>query len=117
MINQLTSISLLQKSTTENLYIKLIEQLNKDYQFANINEAFSTEVTPEQLYTQLTKSLLNLINTHYDAYLNLLYRVDVSETDLAKLKGGDVNVLIPQVAFYVLKRIYQKVWLKANYKR
>ena len=117
MLKAATALELLQKVETENLVVKLIQQLNKDYQLANINEFFSEELAAAELYDTLTSSLLNLMNLNYDGYLNLLYRIDVSESQLVKVKSQNLEEAIQEVAFFVLQREVQKVWLKAHYRK
>ncbi|MDD3721229.1 MAG: hypothetical protein PHW92_01905 [Lutibacter sp.] len=99
----------------ENLYEHLIEQLNKDFQLANVTVSFEIAILPVQLKKQLFEVLLNLITKQYDDYLNLLYRIDVPESELAKLKQDNLTTNIEEITYLVLKREYQKVWFKHNF--
>jgi len=45
-----------------------------------------------------------------------MYRVDVSEKDLATITNNDLTTTVNQISFLILKREFQKVWLKQNYK-
>ncbi|KUO67379.1 MAG: hypothetical protein APF83_13550 [Lutibacter sp. BRH_c52] len=101
--------------TNENLYVHLIEQLNKDFQLANVTESFNVTTSPIQLKKQLFAVLLNLITKQYDDYLNLLYRIDVPESELAKLINDNLTTSIEDITYLVLKREYQKVWFKQNF--
>lgn len=106
---------LLNSITIENLIVQLIAQLNKDFQLANVAVSFDSKASPVQLKNELFDTLLNLINYHYDDYLNLLYRIDVPESELAKLKNDNLTTSIEEIAYLVLKREYQKVWFKHNF--
>lgn len=106
---------LLNKIAIENLYVQLIAQLNKDFQLANVAGSFDFKVSPAQLKKELFAILLNLINNQYDDYLNLLYRIDVPESELAKLKNENLTASIEEITYLVLKREYQKVWFKHNF--
>ena len=106
---------LLQSITVENLYVQLIVQLNKDFQLANVAGSFDLKASPVQLKKELFSILLNLITNQYDDYLNLLYRIDVPESELAKLKQDNLTVSIEEITYLVLKREYQKVWFKNNF--
>jgi hypothetical protein len=106
---------LLQSITVENLYVQLIVQLNKDFQLANIAVSFEITTSPAQLKKQLFAVLLNLITNQYDDYLNLLYRIDVPESELAKLMNDNLTSSIEEITYLVLKREYQKVWFKQNF--
>ena len=106
------SLELLQQINSEKLFIKLVEQLNKDLQLANINESFNHSVSILELKKGLSKLLLDLISHNYDDYLNLLYRIDVSENKLATIKTDSLDESIEIICFLVLKREFQKVWFK-----
>ena len=115
MLPQINTINLLISAKEENLYELLIMQLNKDFQLANINEFFKIEITPELLYEKLGKVLYVLITKKYDDYLNFVYRIDLSEKELRKIVDTDLALVVKQLTFLILKREYQKVWLKKNY--
>lgn len=115
MLTAKNALELLQNIELENLYSALIEQLNKDFQLSNLNYSFEKNILPINLKEKLAMTLLNLINSQYDDYLNFLYRVDVPEKELLKIKEEDLNNIIEEITYLVLKREYQKVWLKHNY--
>ena len=83
---------------------------------ANLDVNFESTILPIELKKQLEANLKNLIAFNYDGYLNLVYRVDVSERELLSVKTGDSEELISLIAFLILKRECQKVWIKRNYK-
>lgn len=104
--------ALLQDASKEALYEKLIEQLNKDFTLANIEETFAIDISPKALQRELHAIVYQLIQEKFAEYLNLLYIMDVSEAKIKALDGSDVVVLSEQVAFLMLKREWQKVWFK-----
>lgn len=106
---------LLIEAEQENLYLKLIEQLNKDFNLANeaLDLPLSTEA--DDLKLALHEKIYRLIQYKFAEYLNLLYIVDVPEEDVKKLDGSDVLALSKQVAFLVLKREWMKVWFRNKY--
>ncbi len=106
------ALELLQKVKVENLYQQLILQLNKDFQLSNLSENFELSYTPIQLKEVLSKLVLNLLTNNYDDYLNLMYRIDVPEKELATLKAENLETTVEQITFLILKREYQKVWFK-----
>jgi len=107
--------SLLLKAGEENLYQKLITQLNKDLNFANIDEEYADGILPEKLKRDIHELIFRLINEKFADYLNLLYIVDVPENQVKQLDGSDVVKLSEDVAFLILKREWQKVWFKNKY--
>jgi hypothetical protein len=116
MVKPENSLELLKAVETENLFVKLIVQLNKDFQLANIDRRFKSTISIEKLKDELTETMLHLIQLKYDDYLNLLYRIDIAEKELATINSSSLQESIEQVTFFILKREFQKVWLKRNYK-
>tara|TARA_R110001583_G_scaffold112949_2_gene263257 strand:- start:1726 stop:2073 length:348 start_codon:yes stop_codon:yes gene_type:complete len=115
MLKPENSLELFKTVETEQLLEKLVEQLNKDFQLANINKHFITTIAAKKLKNELDTIVLDLISNKYDDYLNLLYRIDISEKELAHIKGDKLSDTIEQISFLILKREFQKVWLKKNY--
>ena len=107
--------NLLSESEKENLYVKLIEQLNKDFNFANEPIDLPIDLLPEDLKAQLHEKIYRLIQYKFAEYLSLLYIVDVPEDQVKKLDGSDIMELSQQVAFLVLKREWMKVWFRSRY--
>lgn len=96
----------------EQLYSDLIRQLNKDFNYANESIDFPADLSPEDLCKNLHEKIYILINQRFANYLNLLYIIDVSETEIKKLDGSDVLAMSEQVMFLILKREWQKVWFR-----
>lgn len=103
---------LLSEAEKENLYLKLIEQINKDFNFANESIDLPLNIKPEELKVELHEKIYRLIQHKFVEYLNLLYIVDVPEDQIKKLDGSDIGELAKQVAFLVLKREWMKVWFR-----
>ncbi|MBP9600320.1 MAG: hypothetical protein KBE41_02350 [Lutibacter sp.] len=114
MFSSSTHIEVFSKIENENFLIKLIEQLNKDFQMANVSESIADTLLISVVNDRLNEILLSLITNHYDDYLNLLYRIDISENELATIKGTDLKENINEVAFLIIKREFQKVWFKSR---
>lgn len=107
---------LLSEAEKEALYLKLVEQLNKDFNLANEGVDFPISISPNELKIQLHEKIYRLIQYKFAEYLNLLYIIDVSEEEIKKLDGSDLVVLAERVSFLVLKREWQKVWFRNKYK-
>lgn len=106
---------LLSEAESENLYLKLIEQINKDFNLANEGIDLSINTSPEELKVQLHEKIYILIQYKFTEYLNLLYIIDVAEDQVKKLDGSDLLKLSEQVAFLILKREWQKIWFRNKY--
>ncbi|NJB71011.1 hypothetical protein GGR42_001473 [Saonia flava] len=109
------SLELLKASKNEHLYEKLIDQLNKDFQLANIQVDFSKEFNPKGLKTLLHEKVYYLILEKFTEYLNLLYVIDVSEKTVKKITSIDAVDVSEEITFLILKREFQKVWYKSKY--
>lgn len=107
---------LFEEAQKEALYLKLIEQINKDFNLANEGIDFPLSILPDELKIQLHEKIYRLIQYKFAEYLNLLYIIDVSEEQIMKLDGSDLVILAEEVAFLILKREWQKVWFKNKYK-
>jgi hypothetical protein len=106
---------LFEEATAENLYLKLVEQINKDFNLANESVDFPKSTTPEELKIQLHEKVYRLIQYKFAEYLNLLYIIDVAEDQIKKLDGSDISELAAQVSFLILKREWQKVWFRNKF--
>lgn len=107
---------LLFEAESENLYLKLIEQMNKDFNLANEGIDLPLSISPDELKSQLHEKIYRLIQYKFAEYLNLLYIVDVSEDEVKKMDGSDLVNLAEQVSFLILKREWQKVWFRNKYR-
>ncbi|WP_412464941.1 hypothetical protein [Flavobacterium mekongense] len=106
---------LLSEAEKENLYSKLIEQLNKDFNFANEAVDFPQSTTPDELKVQLHEKIYRLIQYKYTELLNLLYIIDVPEENIKQLQGMDTAELSQQIAYLILRREWMKVWFRNRY--
>ncbi|PCI01350.1 MAG: hypothetical protein COB81_07240 [Flavobacteriaceae bacterium] len=114
-MKQENALQLLQTVQLENAYVKVVEQLNKDMYMAALDIEFPTDLSPASLVKNLEVQLEILLLKQYDDYLNLMYRVDVQEADLLKLKGLFADALITEIAFLILKREWQKVYFRSKF--
>ena len=107
--------NILSEAEKENLYLKLIEQINKDFNLANEPVDFHSSTKPDDLKIQLHEKIYRLILYKFAEYLNLLYIIDVPEHEVKKLDGSDISELASQVVFLVLKREWMKVWFRNRF--
>ena len=107
---------LINEANQLNLYKNLILQLNKDFKLANIDLDFHEDILPTSLKLILHETIYNLIQEKFTDYLNLLYIIDVPENKIKSLDGNDIFQLSEDVSFLILRREWQKVFLKNKYK-
>jgi len=99
----------------QNLYVALIRQLNKDFALANLGCLIVEDCIPELLRQELDVIIAELVNNEFDSFLNLLYRVDLSEHKITELSKENQEIYITSISYLILKREWQKVWFKKNY--
>ena len=113
-------LELLQGAVDKGLYGKLVEQISKDFELANVsmnlfkNNALNL-ITAENLIKSLHEKIYFLIMERFSDYLNVLYIVDVPEKSFKDLPLTDVVEFAEHVTFLVLQRDWQKVQLKRRY--
>ena len=110
-----TTDILLTEAQNQDLYQKLVEQINKDFNLANEGIDFPMSTKPNELKVQLHEKIYRLIQFKFVEYLNLLYIIDVPEDQIKKLDGSDLVLLSEEVAFLILKREWQKVWFRCKF--
>ena len=106
---------LIAQANNENLYTKLVKQLNKDFLLANVDLDFNEAILPTSLKFLLHETIFKLIQEKFAEYLNLLYIIDVSEHKIKQLDGSDIVLLSEKVTFLILQREWQKVWYRHKY--
>jgi len=114
MLLQEFSLKKLQEIENKELLIKLILQIKKDAQMVSVDFNLNEESSSIKLVNYLQVFLTNLIQNDFKAYLNLLYRVDISEKELLKLQGLEINILVKNIAILILKKEWQKVWFRSK---
>ena len=95
-----------------------IRQINKDLEM--VDEAISRPGHPEDAYEaifqQVQSILRRLIHLNYNQYLNLLYRIDISEEQIKKAMDTQPESDLSEVsAELVIKREFQKIVIRNYY--
>ena len=101
-------------STQKQLYKLLLAQLEKDFIFSRVELNIRKNCSPKKLVETLQFEIKKLILNDFTGYLNLLYRIDVSEKEIRKTDASNIDILSQQVCFLILKREWQKVWIRSN---
>lgn len=98
-------------SVQNDLYLKLIHQLNKDFA-GIIDMAIPENTKPVQLKEILVKNLEYLLQQSVVNYQNLLYKIDVSEKKIASIITEKKEEYLESVTLLILQREWQKVWFR-----
>lgn len=101
----------LENNLTDELYQKLVSQIEKDFIFTGITYNFD-DLTPPQLLICLHEVVEHLISKEYATFLNLLYRIDIPEH---KVEPTNEFTLEENVVLLILKRQWLKIQLRMKY--
>lgn len=96
----------------EDLLKKLVQQINKDANLSGIDFNLNESFTLISIANELNELITDLIKNDFGSYLNFLYRIDISETDLINIQEIELTDLSKKVTILILKKEWQKVWFK-----
>jgi len=102
---------LLKFAQSEELYLALIHQINKDFSGV-IDTAIPENSNPTQLKEVLVKNIEYLLLKDPAGFQNLLYRIDVSENKIKAISTNKTNEFVEVICYLILKREWQKVWFR-----
>jgi hypothetical protein len=91
---------------------KLIVQLNKDLSLSGIETQFNMDWSPKLLIDRLSKIVATLMKNEFHKFMNLLYRIDISEKKIGKIGTSDFDQVVNVITFMILKKEWQKVWFR-----
>ncbi|ASV29537.1 hypothetical protein [Maribacter cobaltidurans] len=110
------SRQLLKLSENQELYYSLVLQLEKDFTLANNPLNITSDIKSEELIKVLVEKIYFLMMEKFSEYLNVLYVIDIPEKEFQHIEVTDAVEVSGQVAFLILNREFQKVWLRNKYK-
>ncbi|MDR0228128.1 MAG: hypothetical protein LBI72_03590 [Flavobacteriaceae bacterium] len=101
------------KLSNQELMQQMVNQLNKDFQLAvDTSIEFKSNV-PDTLANEVLMCLEKIATTSVAKFSSLLYRIDVSETEVDAIKGVSFEEYLQQITFLILKREFQKVYIRS----
>ena len=113
------ALNILNRAKERNLLTALLLQLRKDYHRINLTfplaEAEVSQLTSAGIFQRLRENLYYLLMEHFDAYLNLMYTVDVPEREFKHIEPTDAVEVAGQVCYLVLRREWEKIELRTRY--
>lgn len=97
------------------LYKNLINQIIKDFELTGLTIDLNESIPPKKLVYLLITKLEKVLKNNFDLYLQLLYRVDVSEQSMQSNSIQDITEIAKNASFSILKREWQKVYFKNQF--
>lgn len=105
-------LQLFSKPESQGLEKQLIRQLNKDLSMCGVNALIDEEFSPGEVVRRLKEILDGLVKDDFQAFLNLLYRVDVPQSKMSRSEDSSFSDYIERSTYEILKREWQKVWIR-----
>ncbi len=105
-------LQLFSKPESQGLEQQLIRQLNKDLSMCGVNALIDEEFSPGEVVRRLKEILHGLVRDDFQAFLNLLYRVDVPQSKMSRSEDSSFSDYIERSTYELLKREWQKVWIR-----
>ncbi|WP_339838563.1 hypothetical protein [uncultured Maribacter sp.] len=115
-LNVMNSNQLLVLANDSTLIEDLTYQIEKDFGLANISLKLPLKFDAQTFIAAIREKVYYLMMEHFSEYLNLLYVVDIPESQFQQIEITDAVEVADQMTFLILKREYQKVWYRNRYK-
>ncbi len=121
MLPQLNSQALRQACGREDLIRKAAAQIIKDFAEFGFEVSFSGDVEGfyEEVFKQMKVHVVQIMGEHYSQFLNFLYRIDVTEAQVAvyQREMGDVayeEALTELIIHREMKKVMIREYFKAQ---
>ncbi|OQD43691.1 hypothetical protein BUL40_03520 [Croceivirga radicis] len=108
-------IGILEKAIEKNWYTDVVRQLQKDFMLANINIHLDVDLLPEKLSAVLQEKIYVLLMEKYAKFLNLMYVMDIPESELINTKWENVVETSKQTTNLIINRIFNKVAVRKKF--
>lgn len=116
MLPKVTTLNELENQVRAHLIIlDVIKQINKDFELVGIDYKFKVKEHFYDFSAAFQQIIEHIINTNFDVFLNLLYRIDLDETKIRNIIQVEEENIYAKISFEILKREWQKVWFRKNY--
>lgn len=102
------------------LFQKFMLQLHKDYEMCGVEQYFPVIENNDllQIHRAITRSVDEMNRLQSSSFLNFLYRIDISESQIQKaISAKPEEEPHSIVAELIIKRVLQKVILKQLYSK
>jgi len=109
------STALLTLVSDQGLYQDLLQQLKKDFELSGISIQLEPTISEISLLKELQFQIKQLIDTNFDAFLQLLYRVDIPEKSMQSNDIQDSDIVATKTTFIILEREWKKVYYRKKY--
>jgi hypothetical protein len=116
MLNATNSNEVLTLANETILLSDLKHQIEKDFGLANMSLKLPLKFDAQIYVSVIREKVHYLMIEHFSEYLNLLYIIDIPESQFKQIAITDAVEVADQMTFLILRREYQKVWYRNKYK-
>lgn len=102
-----------------DLLTQTVEQIKKDFGVFNIEIYFSGNANTaySELFDQIYPIIAGFLKSNYQTLYNILYRIDIGESQISKSSSLNPGKTLPQVITeLIIKRELQKVVIRNYYR-
>lgn len=110
-----TYIDFEKQLTQVTLFEQVKQQVIKDFNTVGLYPELTETTNPKAFYDELIRVIQYLVEQRFGDFLNLLYRIDISEIKIKALIAQAEENVIREITLLILQREYQKIWLKLKY--
>lgn len=114
-LNVDSSEQLMQVVKSDSLFDKLKHQVEKDFVLANVPLKIVEILGHIEFIALIREKVYYLMMEHFSEYLNLMYIIDIPESEFQHIEVTDTVDVADQVTLLILKREYKKVWYRNRY--
>ncbi|WP_423997642.1 hypothetical protein [Maribacter sp. IgM3_T14_3] len=114
-LNVDNSEQLMQVVKSDLLFDKLVQQVEKDFDLANVSLKIPDALEYTAFIALVREKVYYLMMEHFADYLNLMYIIDIPEIEFQNIEITDTVDVADQVTLLILKREYKKVWYRNRF--
>ena len=115
--HELNKISIAKYSDNQEILSLLILQLVKDFESSSISLKLQAHASSTLIKDQVYEALLKDVRSSKSKIHQLLYRIDVSESSIGKIRDqNDLNNFIKSLTDIVIERELKKVIIRKIYR-
>ncbi len=97
-----------------DLYKQVILQVKKDFELSGQAIDIDEFILPDDLIKEVYNQIHQLLNYNFDAYLQLLYRIDIPEY-LMNFTTQNMDTIAQKSTFHILQREWEKVKFRSGF--
>jgi len=98
-----------------DLYKLVVQQIKKDFELSGQAIDINEFTSPENLVKEIYKKIQYLLEHNFDAYLQVLYRVDLPE-EVMNFGIQNTESIAQRATFYIVQKEWKKVKLRGSFK-